>query len=139
ITFIEFLPYMTAEKILQERLKASPKTKFLLNHALIAINGKNIVDSVTVKDRKTEEEKNIPISGVFIYAGFIPNSKFLEGIVELDKFKYIVTNEDMRTSVAGIFATGDIRSKKIRQIDSACSDGTIAAIAARDYIKDIKK
>jgi len=139
ITFIEFLPYMTAEKILQERLQKNPKTKFLLNHALIAINGKNVVDSVTVKNRKTQEEKHIPISGVFIYAGFIPNSKFLEGIVELDKFKYIVTNEDMRTSVPGIFAIGDIRSKKIRQIDSACSDGTIAAIAARDYIKEIKK
>lgn len=139
ITFIEFLPYMTAEKILQERLQKNPKTKFLLNHALVAINGKNTVDSVTIKDRKTGEEKHIPISGVFIYAGFIPNSKFLEGIVELDKFKYIVTNEDMRTSVPGIFAIGDIRSKKIRQIDSACSDGTIAAIAARDYIKEIKK
>lgn len=139
ITFIEFLPFMTAEKILQERVKKNPKTKFLLNHALISINGKNIVDSVTAKDRKTGEEKNIPISGVFIYAGFIPNSKFLEGVVELDKFKYIVTNEDMRTSASGIYAVGDIRSKKVRQIDSACADATIAAIAARDYIKEIKK
>ncbi|HOX54775.1 MAG: thioredoxin-disulfide reductase [Candidatus Omnitrophica bacterium] len=139
ITFIEFLPYMTAEKILQDRLQKNPKTKFLLNHALTAINGKNIVDSVTVKDRKTGEEKKISLSGVFIYAGFIPNSKFLEGIADLDKYKYIVTNEDMQTSVPGIFAVGDIRSKKVRQIDSACADATIAAIAARDYIKEIKK
>ncbi len=99
ITFIEFLPYMTAEKILQERCRSNPKTKFLLNHALIAIKGRNVVDSVTVKDRQTQEEKSISLSGVFIYAGFIPNSKFLEGIVGLDKSKYIITNEDMQTSV----------------------------------------
>lgn len=139
ITFIEFLPYMTAEKILQERVKKNPKTKFLLNHALVSINGKTFVDSVAAKDRKTGEEKKIAVSGVFIYAGFIPNSKFLEDIVGLDKSRYIITNEDMQTSVAGIYAVGDIRSKKVRQIDSACADATIAAIAARDYIKEINQ
>lgn len=139
ITFIEFLPYMTAEKILQERLQKSDKTKFLLNHALISINGQNSVNSVTAKDRKTGAEKNILVSGVFIYAGFIPNSRFLEGIVKLDSTKYIITNADMQTSVAGIYAAGDICSKKVRQIDSACADATIAAISSRDYIKEIKK
>jgi len=72
ITFVEFLPYMTAEKILQERLRKERKANFLLNHMLTRINGKDGVDSITVKERKTGEEKEIPVSGVFIYAGFLP-------------------------------------------------------------------
>jgi len=136
ITFIEFLPYMTAEKILQERLQTSEKTRFLLNHMLISINGEKFINSVTVRDRQTEEEKQIEVAGVFIYTGFLPNSKFLEGIVELDRLGYIVTNEKMQTSIPGIYAVGDVRSKKVRQIDVACGEGTIAAVSAKDYIKE---
>jgi thioredoxin reductase (NADPH) len=138
ITFIEFLPYMTAERILQERLQRTNKTKFLLNHELLSINGENSVESVTVRDCKTNEEKKIPVSGVFIYVGFLPNSSFLERVVKLDESKYIITDENMQTSISGIYAVGDIRSKKIRQIDSACAEGTTAAISARDYIREIK-
>lgn len=137
VTFIEFLPYMTAEKILQERLQKSEKTSFLLNHMLTSINGDTQVNSITVKNRQAGEEKQIEVSGVFIYAGFLPNSKFLEGIVELDDLGYIVTNEQMKTSVPGIYAVGDVRSKRVRQIDVACGEGTIAAISVRDYIKEL--
>lgn len=137
ITFIEFLPHMTAEKILQERLQESEKTRFLLNHMLTSINGDTQVNSVTVKNRQTGEEEQIKVSGVFIYAGFSPKSKLLEGIVELDSSGYIKANEDMETSVPGIYVAGDVRSKKVRQIDSACADATIAAISARDYIREL--
>jgi len=137
VTFIEFLPYMTAEKILQERLQRNEKTTFLLNHMLTSINGDAQVNSITVKNRQTAEEKKIEFSGVFIYTGFLPNSKFLKDIVELDNLGYITTNEKMETSVPGIYAVGDIRSKKVRQIDVACGEGTIAAISARDYLKEL--
>ena len=137
VTFIEFLPYMTAEKILQERLQKNEKTMFLLNHMLTSINGDTLVNSVTAKNRQIGEEKQIEVSGVFIYIGFLPNSKFLEGIVELDDLGYIITNEKMETSIPGIYAVGDIRSKKVRQIDVACGEGTIAAISAKDYLKEL--
>ena len=136
-TFIEFLPYMNAEKILQERVQENQKTEFLLNHMLTSINGENLVSSVTVKNRQTDEEKKLEVSGVFIYVGFLPNSKFLEGVVELDTSAYIITNENMETSVPGIYAVGDVRSKRVRQIDVACGEATIAAISALDYIKEI--
>ena len=139
VTFIEFLPYMTAEKVLQERLQRNKKANFLLNHMITSINGEKFVNSITVRDRQTGKEKKIEVSGVFIYAGFLPNSKFLEGVVELDRLGYIVTNEKMETSVPGIYAVGDVRSKKVRQIDVACGEGTIAAISAKDYIKYIKE
>jgi thioredoxin reductase (NADPH) len=137
ITFIEFLPYMTAEKILQERLQKSEKTRFLLNHMLTSINGDTGVNSVTVKKNQTGKEKQIDVSGVFIYVGFLPNSEFLKDVVELDSLGYIVSNEKMETSVPGIYAVGDVRSKKVRQIDVACGEGTIAAIYARDYINEL--
>ena len=136
-TFIEFLPYMNAEKILQERVQENQKTEFLLNHMLTSINGENLVSSVTVKNRQTDEEKKLELSGVFIYVGFLPNSKFLEGVAELDTSAYIITNENMETSVPGIYAVGDVRSKRVRQIDVACGEATIAAISALDYIKEI--
>lgn len=135
VTFIEFLPYMTATKILQERLQKDKNASFLLNHALTSINGEKQVNFIKVKDRKTGKEKEIKVSGVFIYAGFLPNTKFLEDIVKLDKEGYIVTNGKMETSAGGIFAAGDVSSKKVRQIDTACGDATIAAISALEYIK----
>jgi thioredoxin reductase (NADPH) len=137
VTFIEFLPQMTAEKILQERLRKNKKTTFLLNHALTSINGEDFINSVTVKDRNSGEAKQIKVSGVFIYVGFLPNSKFLEGIVGLDNLGYIITNEKMETSAPGVYAVGDIRSKKVRQIGVACGEGIVAAISARDYIKEL--
>jgi thioredoxin reductase (NADPH) len=135
VTFIEFLPHMNAEKILRERLLANEKTDFLLNNMLTSINGENAVSSVMVKDRETGEEKEIKVSGVFIYAGFLPNTAFLEGIVELDDAGYVIANESMETSMPGIYAVGDVRSKKVRQVSTANADGTIAAVSVREYLK----
>ncbi len=137
VTFIEFLPYMTAENILQERLQKSEKTTFLLNHALTSIDGNEQVTSVTAEDRRTGEKIQIDTAGVFIYAGFLPNSDLLKNTVELDDSGYILTDEKMETSVPGIFAVGDVRSKKVRQIDVACGEGTIAAVSAREYINEL--
>ncbi len=136
-TFIEFLPHMNAEEILQQRLQKSEKTNFLLNHMLTSINGDTKVNSIAIKNRQTNEEKKLEVSGIFIYVGFLPNSKFLEGVVELDDLGHIVTNEEMKTSVPGIYAAGDVRSKRVRQIDTACGEGTIAAISVRNYIKEL--
>ena len=139
ITFVEFLPFMNAEKILQERLKKSEKTNFLLNHKLLSINGEGTVSSITVEDRTSGESKEIKVSGVFVYVGFLPNSKFLEGLVDTDKSGYIKTDDDMKTKTDGIYAVGDVRSKKVRQITVACGEATVAAISVREYLNKIKR
>jgi thioredoxin reductase (NADPH) len=113
VKFVEFLPHMTAEKILQDRLVNDERTDFLLNHQLVSINGDAMVNSVTVKDRNTGKEKQLETSGVFVYAGFLPNSGFLKGVVELDKAGYIISNKRMETSVSGLFAVGDIRADQV--------------------------
>lgn len=136
--FIEYLPYMTAEKILQERLQNYKNTEFFLNHELIAIEGDNKVNSVLIRDRETRKDRRIPISGVFIYVGLNPNTHFLRSILKLDKFGFIITNEKMETSIHGIFAAGDVRSKDIRQVSTAVGEGSIAAINAEKYIEEFK-
>lgn len=135
ITFIEFLPYMTGEKILQERLSKQSNVKFMLNHMVTQINGKDMVDSVTIKDRQTGEKKTIPAEGIFIYVGLLPNSDFLKSVVKLDNSGCVITNEQMETSVPGIFAAGDIRSKEVRQISTAVGDGALAAVMTEKYIR----
>ena len=134
ITFVEFLPQMSASKVLQDRLRKSENTKFLLNHELVSINGEERVEFITLKDKQSDEKKEIKVSGVFIYAGFLPNTDFLKGSLEMDSLGYIKTDYNMQTSISGVFAAGDVRSKKVRQIDVACGEATISAIAARDYL-----
>ncbi len=135
ITFVEFLPHMTAEKILQERFQNRKNTRFLLNHRLISISGSQTVSSILVRDREKGKEEELPVSGVFVYVGLKPNSDFLKDVVELDTSGFVVTNEKMETSIQGIFAAGDIRSKDVRQVSTAVGEGTVAAIAAEKYIR----
>jgi thioredoxin reductase (NADPH) len=138
ISFIEFLPQMTGEKILQERVRKDPQNKFYLNHMVTSINGENRVESVSVKERDTEEEKKIPVQGVFIYVGLIPNTQFLKGKLDLNKWDYIKANDNTETSVPGVFAAGDVREKVLQQITTATSDGSIAAFMAEKYIEKLK-
>ncbi len=135
VTFVEFLPYIPGERILQERLlQEKDRVRFFLNHGLTSINGKDFVRSITIQDRETREEKEIPVAGVFVYVGFLPNTAFLKGMVDMDEDGYILTDEEMRTSHPGIFAIGDVRSKKVRQITTACGDGTISAVSVKKYL-----
>ena len=137
ITFVEFLPHMTADKILQEQLKNEVRATFLLNHMLVSINGKERVTSITIKNRENNEEKTIDVDGVFIYVGLTPIADFVKGVVEMDENGFVKTNENMETSVPGIFASGDIRSKQIRQVVNACAEGAEAAINAYHYIESL--
>lgn len=138
VTFVEFFPFMTAAKVLQERLQKKENVTFMLNHKVTSINGENVVNSITARNRANNEEKDIKAAGVFVYAGFSPNSAFLKNVVELDKDGYIKTDESMKTSVDGIYAAGDIRSKEVRQITVACGEATIAAVSVRDYLTKLK-
>lgn len=126
---------LPAAKILQERLYKEKKIELLLNHNLLSIRGEKNVSSVIVQDNQTKKEKPISIQGVFIFIGYLPNTEFLKGVVELDEEGYIKADEKMQTSNPGIFAAGDVRSKGVRQVVTACAEGAIAAVSVRDYLK----
>ena len=137
LTMVEFLPTIQAEKILQERMDTHENVKWLLNHQITAINGKDWVSSITVKNRENNEERDIPVQGVFIYVGLIPNTAYLGEQIKLNKWGYILTDEKMATSLPGVFAAGDIRETQIRQVATAIGDGAVAASSAQQYIENM--
>ena len=135
ITFIDQNSYMTAEMVFRERIGNNPKSNIMLNHVVTSVNGDASVNSVTVRNLETEEEMVIDVSGVFIYAGFLPNTKFLNKTVELDSDGYVIIGERMGTSASGIFAVGYMCTNNVRNITTACNEGALAATAVRDYLK----
>ncbi|MGC9399391.1 MAG: NAD(P)/FAD-dependent oxidoreductase [Anaerolineae bacterium] len=137
VTFIEFLPYSPAEKILQERTMNHEKSTFYFNHMVTEIKGDDRVTAVVMKDRETGEVKELPTDGVFIYVGYAPDTAFVEGLVELNERGYVKTDEKMRTNVEGILAAGDVRADNVAQVTVAVGDGTKAALTARDYIAEL--
>ena len=94
-----------------------------------------MVHSVKVRNVKTQETRIIPVKGVFIYIGHIPNTSFLRGFIELDETGHIPTDGDMRTNIPGVFAAGDVRSGSLRQITTSVGDAAIAATRAGEYIE----
>jgi alkyl hydroperoxide reductase subunit AhpF len=136
VTFVEFLPHITADKVLADKIRDDPNARFLLNHQVVSINGTDRVDAIIVKDRGTNAERSIPATGVFIYAGLLPNTHFLKGFIDMDEAGFIITNEFFETSVIGVYAAGDARVKQVRQVVVACAEGAIAAINAYEYMKN---
>jgi len=135
ITYVEFLRFMTAEKILQEKALLEPKMKFHLEHQISSIDGKDRVESVTIQNLKTKEKVIIPAQGVFFYVGLVPKTEFLKGKIDLDKDGYIISDENTKTSIPGVFAAGDVRQKSLRQIATAVGDGAIAAVMVEKYLE----
>ncbi len=134
IDFIEYFPYIPADKILQERVKKHENVKFHLNHQVLEIVGDERVEGVRVKKRDTGEEKVIEVDGVFIFAGLSPNTAFLNGKMELED-GYVVTDEFMRTSIPGVFACGDVRKKVLRQVATAVGDGAVCGASVVEYLE----
>jgi thioredoxin reductase (NADPH) len=137
INLVEYLNHLNAEKILQNRAMNNPKFTFHLNHEVLAINGTQKVESVTVKNRATQKSLEIPAAGVFIWVGMNPNIAFLKNQLELNRWGFIKAGEDCRTRIPGVFAVGDVREKEIRQITTAVADGTIAAEGALKFIESL--
>jgi len=127
ITFVEFLPHMTAEKVLQERVRALDNVEFLLNHQVTAFEGEEKLTGVRVKNRETGEEFLIPADGAFVYVGLKPNTEFLKGKVDMDEYGFIKTDEKLKTSIPGVYAAGDVRTTMLRQVATAVGDGALAA------------
>ncbi|MCM8789949.1 MAG: thioredoxin-disulfide reductase [Candidatus Omnitrophica bacterium] len=125
---------LRASRILQEKLKANKKINFILSHIVKEIRGQKFVDSIKIQDVKSFQESILPCDGIFVYIGYIPETDFLKGKLELDEAGFIITQEDMATSEKGLFACGDCRKKSLYQVITACADGAISADSAYKYI-----
>ena len=129
---------LRAQKILQDRAFANDKIHFIWDTVVEEIQGDQAVTGVGVRNVKTDERKELPIDGVFIYVGLVPNSALVKDLGITDDQGWIVTNEKMETKVPGVFAVGDVRYKHLRQVATAVGDGSIAGQGAYDYIQTLK-
>jgi thioredoxin reductase (NADPH) len=126
---------LRAEKIIQERAFQNPKIEILWDTVVTSVLGDSGVEGLELQDVKTKALRTLKVGGVFFYVGWLCNTEFLKGIVNLDQQGYVVTDDRMATSAPGIFAAGDVRKKLLRQIATAVGDGAMAAFAAGQYIE----
>lgn len=127
---------LRATKVVQERAFANEKIEILWDSVVAEIRGNETLEQVLIKNVKTGQITPVTVDGLFVYIGFIPNTAFLKGQVEMDEAGYIITNDRMETSVPGVFAAGDCRQKLLRQVVTAAGDGAIAAFAAEKYLEE---
>ena len=125
-------------KSLQEAVMALDNVEILWDTVIEEIQGDGQVESLKLKNKKTGEERDLPVQGVFIAVGITPNSQTFEGTVEMDR-GYIIAGEDCRTSVPGILAAGDVRTKQLRQIVTAAADGANAVTSAEQQILEMRR
>lgn len=118
------------EKHLVDELKEKDNVEFIMNHVVTEILGGFMVEGIKIKEKHTESISELKVDGVFIAVGQIPANDHFADIVDLDQDGYIIASEDCKTSTEGIFAAGDCRTKKIRQLITAAADGAVAALAA---------
>lgn len=129
---------LRAQKILQDRAKSNDKVDFTWDSVVKEIKGDDMkVTGLTVENVKTGEVSDVATDGVFIYVGLIPNTDAFKNLAITDEEGWIITDNDMRTKVPGIFAIGDVRQKKLRQISTAVGDGAIGGQEAFNYIESL--
>ncbi len=135
LTVIHRRDKLRASPILQERAKNNPKINFLWDTVVQKIHGAKKVEGLSLENVKNKETRNFPVDGVFVFIGHDPNTAFLKGFVELDEKGYVKASSDLKTSVPGVFAAGEIRAGATKQLVSACGEGCEAALAAQEYVE----
>lgn len=125
---------MRADQILQEKLFACENVEMIWDTVPVSIEGEEMVSGIKLQNKKTGEEKELSLDGVFIAVGIVPNTELFGNLVKLDESGYIVAGEDCVTSTPGIFAAGDIRTKQLRQVITAAADGANAVISAEKIL-----
>lgn len=135
VTVIHRRKELRADKVLQEKAASNPKIFFKLNTVVEEIKGDDKVASLKLTDVSSGKISSIKVDGVFINAGYKPNTDFVRELVKLDENGHIITDEKLKTNIDGIFAAGDVRKKPLRQVVTSVADGAIAAASTREYLE----
>ncbi len=130
---------LRADKIVQDRAFKNDKIEFVWDSVVTQIKGADLVESVVVKNVKTDELSELSINGIFPYIGIAPNVDYINGQIEQDKSGFILTDETMKTSLDGVYAVGDVRKTPLRQVITAAADGAIGAVNAVKYVEALKE
>ena len=134
VTLIHRRNELRATKSIQEKAFKNPKLEFMWDSVVTEVHGDDILSGMTVKNVKTGELTQIQadeddgIFGLFGFVGTVPNTDIFKGIVNMDERGYIITDEEMHTNIPNVYAAGDVRVKRLRQVVTAAADGAIAAV-----------
>ena len=135
VTVVHMLDEWQAQPWAVEEARQNPKLELCKRHRVLRFEGGDSLERVVVVDDQTGEESTITAEGTFVFIGYRPNTDQLQGVVELNSWGEILADETMATSVPGVYAAGDARAKRYRQITTAVADGTIAALSASEYVQ----
>jgi thioredoxin reductase (NADPH) len=127
---------LRASKILQQRVLEQPNISIIWDTVIEEISGETMVAELKLRNVKTNELSTLTVSGIFVAVGLKPNSHLFSDIINIDGTGYVITDQNMATSVPGIYAAGDIRQNSIRQVATAVGDGATSAMAAFKYIQE---
>jgi Thioredoxin reductase len=125
-----------ANEVAKEHAFANPKLAFIWNTVVQEFKGGERLERVVLKNIKTEELIPVDVDGCFLFIGYLPDTGIFNGQVTMDSRGYVITDEDMGTDVAGVFAVGDVRSKGLRQVATAVGDGAVGGVAAERYLAE---
>ena len=125
---------ISGEQTMVDELLQKDNVEIILNASVKKLVGKEKLEKIVVL-KKSGEELSLPTSGLFVAIGQIPSNNEFKNVIKTNSFGYIEAGEDCKTNIPGVFVAGDNRAKQIRQLTTACSDGTIAALAAIEFIK----
>ena len=141
VTIIHRRNELRASKSIQEKAMENPKIEFMWDSVVKGLSGEELLDTMVVENVKTGERREVKADagdgmfGVFVFIGFKPQTQLYEGKLEMENH-YILTDDNMRTGIPGVFAAGDIRAKSLRQVVTATADGAIAATQAEKYLAE---
>jgi thioredoxin reductase (NADPH) len=136
VTIVHQFDHFQAEPVTAAEALQSLKIEVIWNSEPRGFVGENQLEKLRIENVKTKEVRELATDGVFIFVGYTPRTDLVKGLVKLNQWGYVETQEDMSTEVPGVYVAGDIRSKRFRQITTAVADGTIAALAVQKFLKD---
>lgn len=138
VTIVHQFDHFQAFEHAVEEARNNPKIDFIMESTITAFHGNENLQSVDIKNLKTGVVSNFKADGTFIFIGYVPNTEFLKEKIDLNQWGEIIVRSDMSTSIEGVYAAGDSTAKRFRQVTTAVGDGTIAALAASNYLNELK-
>jgi thioredoxin reductase (NADPH) len=127
---------LRASKIMQQRASSNPKIEIIWDSLIVEVLGDKLVTAVRLKNVKTNQLLDLPVTGLFMGIGHHPNTEIFRGQIDMDESGYIITNCNVRTSVEGVFACGDVQDKRYRQAVTAAGTGCMAALEVEKYLEE---
>ena len=139
VTVVHQFDHFQAFEHYVEEAKKNEKINFIMESKIIEFVGDEKLNLVKIQHQATNEITEMKIDGVFIFIGYVPNTESIDGLVELNEWKEIVVDKNMKTNLSGVYAAGDSIQKRYRQVTTAVADGTIAALSAAEFMNKLKE